>query len=450
MRRHVPTGLKGFITDERGMITHLALTVMVLVLLFAGLSVDTSNARRVRGILQIAADSAAHAGVMELPNKAKAKNSALELAKDNLDQISSSFAITSSSIEFGSWDKTAKTFTPKGTPRNAIRVTAVLSSANAHPVPTFFLRLAGLKSWDVAAQSVAYRSTTDCASADITAMGRFEVTSNNDFYNGFCVEAAGGLKMSRNNQFDDDNKIYVKSMADVQLPGASSLSTVVGRGTAKSSASLTYGDVITEKSTITPSYTSDITTLASNYIDPYYSGQPSYINTSASVIQLNARDVKYTTFTPGRIYHVNCGGSRGSKAQFYTESDVRQIVMVSDCKIQLGKKSSFKDVVMVSKSTDQKSVYAASKVKLGDDDHCAVGGGVSIYTAGGFSSAAKMEANGLYISAAKNVKVAANSDGIAGISIDAGGDVKFSAQAKFGTCKTGFSGSTEVSYLLVK
>ncbi len=450
MKRWFGDARAGFFADERGMVTHLALTVMILVLLFAGLSVDTSNARRIRGILQIAADSAAHAGVMALPNKQKALDAALELANDNLTEISSAIAVTSNSVEFGSWDKATKKFTLNGTPRDAVRVTARLSSANKHPVPTFFLRLAGLKSWNVAAQSVAFRSATQCETADISTGGRFELGSEGDFSNGFCVEAAGGVKMEERNRFDDDNKIYVKRLSDVQLPENTGMSTLVGRGTAKSSSTLTYGDIFDLKSPIAPAYVSNVVALADKYLDPVYAGQPSYINPSASVISINARDVKYTSFIPGRIYHVKCGENRGSKAQFYRGTEVSKVVLVSDCRIQLGKEASFQDVVMVSKSSSSKAVYAASEVKLGKDDSCGAGGGVSIYSAGGFTSASKLSANGLYISAVKDVKIAAKSDGIAGISIDAGGDVSFSAKASFGTCKNSFSSTAKVAYLLVK
>jgi len=449
MKRRISDKLAQFAADEGGFATHFALTVLVLLILFSGLSVDTTNAWRVRAVLQIATDAAAEAGVMDLPNENAAMTSALKLAGDNLSEISSTMAVTSSNVEFGSWNTDNRKFTANATPTNAIRVTAVRSRSNSNPVPTFFLRLAGLTSWDVAAQSVAYRSSTDCATADISTKGKFDLTSNNDFYNGFCVAAKGGVEMNNNNQFDDNNIIYVKRLDDVDLPGSSSMATVVGRGTANSSASLTYGDVFQVKSDIATPYTTDISALASNYLDPLYSGQPDYINTAAAVIRLDARDVKYTSFIPGRIYEVQCGGSAGSKAQFYNGAEISKIVMVSDCKIQLGKGSSFENVVLVSKSTSSKSVYAAAKVRLGADDDCAVGGGVSIYTAGGFKSASKLKAYGAYISAVKKVKVAAQNDSIAGIRIDAGGDVSFSAQASFGSCKNSASAS-DVAYLLVK
>lgn len=442
--------LHRFLGDERGFVTYFALVVMMLILLFSGISVDSTNAWRNKLELQTAADAAALAGAMVLPDKADALSAALELAKDNLGGTSSSDAITASSVQFGSWDKSTRKFGLNETPTDAIRVIATRSTKNRNPVPTFFLRLAGFKSWNIQVESIANRSTSTCKVADIATDGTFKITSNNNFYNGFCVEAAGGVKLNNNNRFDNDNRIYVKSLSDINLPGSQSLSSVVGRGTKTSSAGLTYRDIFAVKSKISAPYVSNINALANKYLDPYYSGQPSYINPSAAVIKVQARDVKYTTFKPRRIYKVICGGSNGSKAQFYKGVDIEDVVIVSACRISLGTQSKLQNVVLVSRNTGSHSVYAASKVQLGKNDKCAAGGGVKIYTAGGFKSAWGLRVYGGFISAKGNVKIAAKSDGIAGISIHAGGNVSFSARAQFGTCKNSASNSSDVAYLLVE
>ena len=49
--------MRAFYNDDRGMVTHLALVVLIIVLLFSGLSLDTANAYRVRFMLQTAADA---------------------------------------------------------------------------------------------------------------------------------------------------------------------------------------------------------------------------------------------------------------------------------------------------------------------------------------------------------------------------------------------------------
>ncbi len=455
MERKISRILRGFIDDEQGFATHFALTVMMLVILFAGLSVDSTNAWRTKFILQSAADAAARAGAMALPNENDARAAALELAADNLDNTTSGNAITANSITFGSWNTQTRVFSAKDTPINAVQVIASRTSKGANPVPTFFLRLAGLKSWDIQVESVAYRATNTCASVDISTDGKFEIASDNEFYNGFCVAAAKAVELGDNNGFDNDNSIRVSSLSDIGFADSESLSTAVGRGTSNSKIGLTYRDIFKVKSGITAPYVSDIAALANNFLDPYYSGQPAYINPSAAVINLSASEVKYTSFAPGRIYNISCGGADGedehaAKAQFYKKTQIKKVVIVSDCAINIGKQSVLEDVVLVSRATGSKSVYVAKRVRLGKDDDCAAAGGVSIYTAGGFKSKDKLEVYGSTISAKGKVEISNKSGGIAGIAINAGGDVSFSESASFGTCKNTASDSADVAYYLVK
>jgi len=375
--------LAQFRGDQNGSMTYLALTVLMLILLFSGVSLDTTNARLNRTMLQTAADAAARAAVMELPDQTKAVTTALSLANDNLTGSSVNSAVTSNSIFFGRWDPVAEVFTKTTTNPNAVAIRAQRSTATSNALPTMLLRLAGFNSWNVEAETVAYRAD-DCTVADVATNGTFSITSNNDMYDSYCI-VANEVNLNNNNHFDDGNRILVPAFSNIEFNGGTSMSTVVGRDTDSSSSTLAYSDIFKENTTVPNNFVSDVDTLAANYLDPSYANQPSYINTSASVIEIRAKDVKYTSFIPGRIYDVQCGGSKGTKAQFYHKVVVSQIVMVSDCKIQLGSRAAFDDVVLVSRDTGGKSVYAASNVQLGADDACADGGGVQIFTAGVFS-----------------------------------------------------------------
>ena len=432
------------------MVTHLALVLLILIMLFSGLSLDTSNAWRTRLTLQAAADAAAHAGAMELPDENVALESALELAADNLSASGNGSAISSGDVEFGKWDPATRIFTASETPANAVRVTATRSSENSNAVPTFFLKLAGFKSWDVQVQSVAYRSSETCATADISSNGTVEIDKSSDFYNGYCVDAKTGIDLGKEIESDDDVTLNVTSASDINFSGSENTSTLIGRGTSNSSATLTYSDIINEKSGISAAYTADVDALADNYLDPLFVSQPSYINTAAAVITIDAHDVKYTSFIPGRIYEIQCGGSAGSKAQFFKESVVSEVVIVSECRVQIGKESTFSDVILISRDTGDKSVYASKDVKLGDDDSCASGGGVQIFAAGDFKSDKDLELYGVTISAVGKVTIKNNSNKIEGLSVAADGDVTFSDKASFGVCKDSSSTEGAVSYLLVE
>lgn len=429
-----------FWKDEGGSMSPFAIMILLVSLMFSGMSLDSTNAFRMKYIMQTAADAAAHAAVMDLPDTDTALATALSYANVNLTSDSKNSAVTSGDVEIGVWDADTRVFTTTSVDPDAVRVTAKRTSAAGNALPTFLLYLAGFESWDIEVQSVAFRDGNPaevCEYEGIITSGTFSMTSNNEFYGSYCIHAEGGLDLNNNNEFDNDNILSVGSFDDISWPSSTSMSSIIGRDTEDSDVTLTYGDIFQENSRTTP-YVTDVEALADDYLDPLYSGQPDYINSSSSVIQITAKEVKYTDFIPGRIYEVSCGGSSGTKAQFFSGAEVDQVVIVSECKMQLGANSTFTDVVLVSTSTDSKSIYGSAGVQLGDNDSCESGGGVSLYTAGDFSSAASLQLYGAYISAVGEVKIAAQANAIAGLQIHAGGDVTFSANAVFGLCPDEF------------
>ncbi len=433
-----------FACDEDGFVTHFALTVMILVILFAGLSVDTANAWRTRTHLQAAADAAAHAALLALPDKKAALKAALELAGDNLG--SRSGAIVANQVQFGHWNPQKRSFRKDATPLDAVRVVAMRAGTNS--VPTFFLKFAGFKSWNITVESVAYRQTDACVKPDISANGKITLYKENEFYKSYCIEAAQGVVLKDDNRFDDNNRIIVPALSDVSLPAGVTLSTQVGRGTGDSSTTLTYRDVVETRSPIAASYVSDVDALAAKYLDPLYEGQPAYINTAAPVIKLAARDVKYTIFQPGRIYNITCDSS--GTAQFYKETEMRQVVVVSQCAMRIGKESKLRDVVLISRASGARSIRFAREVRLGKSDDCASGGGVEIYAAGDVVSDKDLRVNGVYISARGSVSLRNRENGIKGLTIDAAGNVSIRKKARFGTCKGSREDNLTVAYVLVK
>ena len=436
--------IRCFLGDEGGFVTHFALTVMILVILFAGLSVDTANAWRTRTHLQAAADAAAHAAVLALPDKKAALKAALELAGDNLG--SRSRAIVANQVQFGHWNPRKRSFKKDATPLDAVRVVAMRAGTDS--VPTFFLKFAGFKSWNVTVESVAYRQTDACVKPDISANGKITLYKENEFYKSYCIEAAERVVLKDDNRFDDNNRIIVPALSDVSLPGGVTLSTQVGRGTADSSTTLTYRDVVETKSPIAAPYVGNVDALARKYLDPLYEGQPAYINTTAPVIKLPARDVRYTTFQPGRIYNITCDSS--GTAQFYKETEARQVVIVSQCAMRIGKESKFQDVVLISTASGAQSIRFAKEVRLGRNDDCASGGGVEIYAAGDVVSDKELKVNGVYISAKGSVSLRNRENGIRGLTIAAAGNVSIRNKARFGTCKGSKEDNLTVAYVLVK
>ncbi len=79
------------------------------------------------------------------------------------------------------------------------------------------------------------------------------------------------------------------------------------------------------------------------------------------------------------------------------------------CNLQLGNSSVFEDVVIMTTSTTNKSVYGANGVQLGKDDVCVGGGRVAICTASDVSSASGLIIYGAEVFALGEVQIAAQS-----------------------------------------
>lgn len=145
-----------FFADERGVGSVFMICVLPLFLTVAGLAIDGASAFGTKTILQSAADSAALASAQDLSTKgsAVAIQTAITYAQKNLPVATNGNVLATSDVQTGNWDTNTKTFTANATPINAVKVTVRRSVANNNAVPTTFLNLIGVSSWDVSALSV--------------------------------------------------------------------------------------------------------------------------------------------------------------------------------------------------------------------------------------------------------------------------------------------------------
>ena len=133
------------------------------------------------------------------------------------------------------------------------------------------------------------------------------------------------------------------------------------------------------------------------------------------------------------------------------------IAIVADCRIHVGSGAILNNVTLASTATgpgskplDYQNITFAADVQLGDNDNCAPGGGVQIYSAASVHFSSSMMINGLQVVAAGNVELGARDMAIKGISVQAGQDITLTANNEFGLCSGGSPTTlTKVSYRLV-
>jgi len=146
------------IANRRGTILIYMSVAMILFMGFVSLGLDGARVYLAKRQLQFAADAAARAGALALPDTGPARSQAIAAAGYNVCD-GNSVVINSSNIEFGNWDPHSATFTvtPNGSfvEPNAVRVRASRTSANSNAVPLIFAGIVGRSTCDVHATSIA-------------------------------------------------------------------------------------------------------------------------------------------------------------------------------------------------------------------------------------------------------------------------------------------------------
>jgi len=156
-----------FCADELGVASIYMLCMLPVFLVILGLGMDGAAAFRTQNLLQSTADASALAAAKALglgasPLVTAAKQAAADYAAANMSStappagfgfVLNANAASNGDLTLGNW--ASNTFTPDGSPLNAVRVTVRTATANSNALATTFLSLVGKASWDVGASATA-------------------------------------------------------------------------------------------------------------------------------------------------------------------------------------------------------------------------------------------------------------------------------------------------------
>jgi len=150
------------ISSERGALAVFMALGLTAFLGVAAVAVDVGYMYKSRREMQVAADSAALAGVRELASKdqAAARTKAVQFATANRLAGGMVSLNSANDIDFGRWSGTA--FVLNGTPTNAIRVTVKKTTGTSQgPLALLFGPALGLPTKQLTTQSIAILSGVD-------------------------------------------------------------------------------------------------------------------------------------------------------------------------------------------------------------------------------------------------------------------------------------------------
>ena len=194
-----------FRAQEDGGATAFGIFTFGLMLLTVGLAIDVTNAYRHTALLQVAADSAAQAGIVALTRGEDAdtvRRAAEAMIEMNMPEASYGRLMTDPSTELQvlHYDPATGKFVLADTddPANAVVVRLQRSTATGNPVPTFLMGMAGQEAWSLAATSVAVLGPTQrCGNAEgIIARGGLNLGAAPEIGAGFCLHSQTGITLS--------------------------------------------------------------------------------------------------------------------------------------------------------------------------------------------------------------------------------------------------------------
>lgn len=215
--------VQNFKKDTSGTMTMWNVISMIGLLSIGGLAVDTSNAWRVKAMLQNTADVSALAAAIHIEDQSAAKDMAVNFARRNMPQNVHGDVVRRGDVEFGTYDSATQIFTPTKMNPDAVRVYAGRDSARSNAVSTYLLKLTGITDLDVGRGSIAYpkwggNETEECAGATIISTGFVVAGNDNTLVDGVCMHGQLGIETGANAYFD----------ADVRLSSINVLNAIFG------------------------------------------------------------------------------------------------------------------------------------------------------------------------------------------------------------------------------
>ncbi len=125
------------------------------------IAVDLGYLYSLRGKLQNSADAAVLAAVGDLPDEDAARATAVGLATKNMPAANHGTVLANADVVAGNWDADTRTFTPSGSPINAVRAVTRRSQANGNAAGLFFARILGFDEVDMQTTAIASSQAGD-------------------------------------------------------------------------------------------------------------------------------------------------------------------------------------------------------------------------------------------------------------------------------------------------
>lgn len=395
---------RNFRSDQYGGMTILGIMMTFLVLAVGGIAADYANAIRTRTYLQVAADAAAHAALIEreFGTVAEARAKGLQIANATIQPGWFGDAIRAEDINFGHWDRDTLTFAVDNTSRDAVIIDTARIAERSNSVSTYFLRLVGFGEWNVRRQTVFETYNPRCLVEGYVSDTHVEIGQHSLFENPFCIHSNNTIAIQSFNVFEPGVWVHAPDLASVSA----------------SSSNTGLSEALRPKEAVNLRIVERISDIADGVVDPSSVYFPEYITDTGVVDFAVGTTINSANWQEGRIHRAVCSNPKGKL--LISSTTLRSGVLVTNCMVQF-ESAVLEDVIIVSESTEAKAFSGSSSIQLGRSDNCGPGGGAQLVTLGGVDFAAKLQLHSGQMIAAGDIKFVSHADGHWGGSVIAGG-----------------------------
>lgn len=154
------SALEGCARDQRGAVLPMMAALVLMAAGGAALAVDIGRAYAVKSELQAAADSAALAAAVMLPDLPAAKSAAQRAVDRSLPDLG--IELLPEDLDFGEWNAATRVLDEGAGGASAVRVTLQLSESRGNALNNLFAGIFGEAATDVATSATAGKSGVYC------------------------------------------------------------------------------------------------------------------------------------------------------------------------------------------------------------------------------------------------------------------------------------------------
>ena len=390
--------LRRWVADDSGMSTTLGITIILVMLMTAGASIDISNLYRTRTLLQISADTTTHGAMVALArgeDPGTLRSRARDLVMMNLPDQDENRLIADPAVDLQTlhYDPASGKLTrirqADNLATNAVLLRLQRSEIAGNALPTFLMGMVGRDSWSLATTSVAALiPTRRCSNAEgLVAHGAVTFRQPVALGKGICLHSQTGIALPSSTQTEGDLRLSLP-----RVDACKGICAEKAKGGPRPVAlNLVLPDTATHVQRLAKGFLDPAVTLpeeAAFFSTRPFAGDPEALREvgiiteprdPGTVIPMTAMQFsQLREHPPGLVYSVGCAiAANPDQPEWQTRITIlgredgptlKDLVLITDCTIEMDDISRVEGALIILTGGQEHPINALEGATLGDPE----------------------------------------------------------------------------------